>query len=91
MVEDDDWLTILFLMGGIGTGGVPILAVVVTPVREWLLAHNVLVAGDNLPIAIDSVGLDWPRAVIAATLLLVGVVLLCLCAWRQGSRTPQRG
>lgn len=71
---DDDLLTVLLLLSGVGGFGVLSIGTFLAPVRDWLVDVGVLASGDGVVLAFTGgAGLDLPRLLIA-----IGVVLLLL-------------
>jgi len=75
--NEDDLLTLLFMLfGGIATGGFS-LGVVLLPVRDWMVVYHLLDVGDSVVIPfVAGIGFGWPQIVVAAGILVVGVLFL---------------
>jgi hypothetical protein len=82
---DEDTQTLIFVGAALLMLGVPV-ASFLAPVREWMVAHGILVTGEEvlLPIA-DGAGLDiWRIAILAG--VAIGAVLLIVLAVRSRRR-----
>ena len=75
--NEDDLVTLVFMLfGGIATGGFSI-GVFLIPVRDWMVVHQLLAAGDSAVIPfVDGIGFGWPQIVVAAGIIIVGALLL---------------
>jgi len=75
--NEDDLVTLVFMLfGGIATGGFSI-GVFLIPVRDWMVVHQLLAAGDSVVIPfVDGIGFGWPQIVVAAGIIIVGALLL---------------
>lgn len=85
--NEDDVVTLLFMLfGGLATGGFSI-AVFLIPVRDWMVVNHILAAGDGVVIPfVDGIGFGWPQIVVAAGILVVGVLLFVWLRRRSQDR-----
>lgn len=85
--NEDDLVTLVFMLfGGIATGGFSI-GVFLIPVRDWMVVHQLLAAGDGVVIPfVDGIGFGWPQIVVAAGIIVVGVLFLVWLRRRSRDR-----
>lgn len=76
--NEDDLVTLVFmLMGGLGTG-IFSFGVLLNPVREWMVQYHVLATGDEVVIPfVDGIGFGWTQILVALGLIvaLVGATM----------------
>jgi hypothetical protein len=77
--NEDDLLTLMFMLcGGIATGMFS-FGVLFNPVRDWMLQYHLLAHGAEVVIPfVDGIGFGWPQIVVAAGLI---VALVATVVW----------
>lgn len=77
--SEDDLLTLFFMLfGGIATGAFSFGAVLLEPMRDWMLQYHLLEQGDTVLIPLpflDTIGFGMPQLLVIAGLVLGGIVL----------------
>lgn len=65
--NEDDLLTLMFMLcGGMATGMFS-FGVLLHPVRDWMLQYHLLANGTEVVIPfIDGIGFGWPQIVVAS-------------------------
>ncbi|MAT19320.1 MAG: hypothetical protein BGN98_03635 [Microbacterium sp. 69-7] len=68
--NEDDLLTLMFMLcGGMATGMFS-FGVLLHPVRDWMLQYHLLANGTEVVIPfIDGIGFGWPQIVVASGLI----------------------
>ncbi len=68
--NEDDLLTLMFMLcGGMATGMFS-FGVLLHPVRDWMLQYHLLADGAEVVIPfIDGIGFGWPQIVVASGLI----------------------
>lgn len=86
-VNEDDIVTLVFMIfGGLATGGFSI-GVVFIPVRDWMVVNHLLAAGDAVVIPfVDGIGFGWPQIVVTAGIFVAGILLLTWLRRRSRER-----
>lgn len=77
--NEDDLLTLMFMLcGGMATGMFS-FGVLFNPVRDWMLQYHLLAHGAEVVIPfVDGIGFGWPQVVVAAGLI---VALVATVVW----------
>lgn len=77
--NEDDLLTLMFMLcGGMATGMFS-FGVLFNPVRDWMLQYHLLADGAEVVIPfVDGIGFGWPQIVVAAGLI---VALVATVVW----------
>lgn len=77
--NEDDLLTLMFMLcGGMATGMFS-FGVLFNPVRDWMLQYHLLAHGAEVVIPfVDGIGFGWPQIVVAAGLI---VALVATVVW----------
>ena len=77
--NEDDLLTLMFMLcGGMATGMFS-FGVLFNPVRDWMLRYHLLADGAEVVIPfVDGIGFGWPQIVVAAGLI---VALVSTVVW----------
>lgn len=85
--QEDDLVTLLFMVcGGMATG-IFSFGVILVPVREWMVQFHLLAQGEQVVIPfVDGIGFGWPQIVVVAGLILVLVALLVALRRRARDR-----
>jgi hypothetical protein len=86
--EEDNIITLILLFCGVGGFGLFSLTALLAPVQVWMVEQGILVAGQSVLIGWgeDLVGLDLPRVIVAAGVILLLVVLLVTVIRKRWSR-----
>lgn len=85
--NEDDLLTLIFMLcGGMATGMFS-FGLLLIPVRNWMMQYHLLAAGDQVVIPfVDGIGFGWPQIVMVAGLILVLVAFLVALRRRARDR-----
>jgi len=77
--NEDDLLTLMFMLcGGMATGMFS-FGVLFNPVRDWMVQYHLLAHGAEVVIPfVDGIGFGWPQIVVAAGLI---VALVATVVW----------
>ena len=77
--NEDDLVTLVFmLLGGLGTGMFS-FGVLLVPVREWMVQYHLLATGEQIVISFaEGIGFGWTQILVAVGLL---VVLIGVAMW----------
>lgn len=70
--NEDDLVTLVFmLLGGLGTGMFS-FGVLLIPVREWMVQYHLLATGEQIVIPfVEGIGFGWTQILVAVGLLIV--------------------
>lgn len=85
--NEEDLVTLLFVVCGGAATGVFSLGMILNPVRDWMVQHSLLEAGQDvvLPIVGD-VGFGWPQLTVIGGLLIASIVLVVWLRRRSRDR-----
>jgi len=77
--NEDDLVTLVFmLLGGLGTGMFS-FGVLLIPVREWMVQYHLLATGEQIVIPfVEGIGFGWTQILVAVGLL---IVLIGVAMW----------
>lgn len=77
--NEDDLLTLMFMLcGGMATGMFS-FGVLFNPLRDWMVQYHLLSQGAEVVIPfVDGIGFGWPQIVVAAGLI---VALVATVVW----------
>ena len=77
--NEDDLVTLVFmLLGGLGTGMFS-FGVLLVPVREWMVQYHLLATGEQIVIPfVEGIGFGWTQILVAVGLL---IVLIGVAMW----------
>ena len=75
--QEDDLLTLLFMLcGGMATGMFS-FGVILVPVREWMVQFHLLAQGGQVVIPfVDGIGFGWAQILVVAGLVAALVTLV---------------
>lgn len=75
--NEDDLLTLMFMLcGGMATGMFS-FGVLLIPVRNWMVEYHLLAQGTEVVIPfVDGIGFGWPQIVVAAGLIIALVTIV---------------
>lgn len=75
--NEDDLLTLMFMLCGGAATGMFSFGVLLIPVRNWMVEYHLLAAGDQVVIPfVDGIGFGWPQIVVAAGLIIALVTIV---------------
>ncbi|ALJ22389.1 hypothetical protein [Microbacterium sp. No. 7] len=77
--NEDDLLTLMFMLcGGMATGMFS-FGVLFNPVRDWMVQYHLLAHGAEVVIPfVDDIGFGWPQIVVAGGLI---IALVATVVW----------
>ena len=77
--NEDDLLTLMFMLcGGMATGMFS-FGVLFSPVRDWMVQYHLLAHGAEVVIPfVDGIGFGWPQIVVAVGLI---IALVATVVW----------
>lgn len=75
--NEDDLLTLMFMLcGGMATGMFS-FGVLFNPLRDWMVQYHLLAQGAEVVIPfVDGIGFGWPQIVVAAGLIIALVATI---------------
>ena len=77
--NEDDLLTLMFMLCGGTATGMFSFGVLFNPVRDWMVQYHLLAEGTEVVIPfIDGIGFGWPQIVVGAGLI---VALVATVVW----------
>lgn len=69
--NEDDLLTLMFMLCGGAATGMFSFGVLFNPVRDWMVQYHLLAQGAEVVIPfVDGIGFGWPQIVVAAGLII---------------------
>lgn len=85
--NEDDLLTLMFMLCGGAATGMFSFGVLLIPVRNWMVEYHLLAAGDQVVIPfVDGVGFGWSQIVVAAGLVIALVTIVVALRRRARDR-----
>ncbi len=85
--NEDDLLTLMFMLCGGAATGMFSFGVLLIPVRNWMVEYHLLAAGDQVVIPfVDGIGFGWPQIVVAAGLVIALVTIVVALRRRARDR-----
>lgn len=76
--NEDDLLTLLFMLCGGAATGMFSFGVLLNPVRAWMVQYHLLASGDQVVVPfIDGIGFGWAQILVALG-LIIGLVVVSI-------------
>ncbi|KDA07196.1 hypothetical protein DC31_00330 [Microbacterium sp. CH12i] len=74
--NEDDLLTLMFMLCGGAATGMFSFGVLFNPVREWMVQYHLLATDDQVVIPfVDGIGFGWAQILVALGLVIALVVM----------------